>query len=70
MPEAIAWIPQSTVSIVINKIWMKIYELLPEVQILLQVHDSLPGQMPTHRVPELLPRIRELASIVIPYEDP
>lgn len=70
LPEAIAWIPQSTVSIVINKIWMKIYELLPEVQILLQVHDSLPGQMPTHRVPELLPRIRELASIVIPYEDP
>lgn len=26
MPEAVAWIPQSTVSIVINKIWMALYQ--------------------------------------------
>jgi DNA polymerase len=70
VPEAIAWGPQSTVSIVINKIWERIYRELPEVQILMQVHDSLPGQMPTHRVAELLPRIKDLAKVTVPYDDP
>ena len=53
IPEAIAWIPQSTVSIVINRIWSAIYNTLPEVQVLLQVHDSLAGQLPTGKVKEL-----------------
>lgn len=70
IPEAIAWIPQSTVSIVINKIWMQIYEQLPEVEVLLQVHDSLVGQFRTERKAELVPRILELAKITVPYEDP
>jgi DNA polymerase-1 len=70
IPEAIAWIPQSTVSIVINKIWKAIYDNLKEVQVLLQVHDSLCGQFPAHRASELLPRIIELAKIPVPYEDP
>src|ERR1700752_21439 len=70
IPEAIAWIPQSTVSIVINRIWTNIYQNLPEVQIAMQVHDSLPGQMPTPRVNELLPKLREQSQILIPYDDP
>lgn len=70
LAEAVAWIPQSTVSIVINKIWERIYRELPEVQILMQVHDSLPGQLPTARLLELLPRIQECAQITVPYEDP
>lgn len=71
LPEAIAWIPQSTVSIVINKIWMNLYEnLRDEVQVLMQVHDSLCGQFLTTRKEELLPRIREQGRILIPYEDP
>lgn len=70
LPEAIAWIPQSTVSIVINRIWQRIDAELPEVEVLMQVHDSLPGQMPTHRVAELLPKIREFSKIVVPYPDP
>jgi DNA polymerase len=68
--EAIGWIPQSHTSIVINKIWERIHREIPEVEILMQVHDSLPGQMPTARVAELLPRIRECAKVTIPYEDP
>lgn len=68
--EAIGWIPQSHTSIVINRIWERIHRELPEVEILMQVHDSLPGQMPTSRVAHLLPRIRELARVTIPYEDP
>ena len=65
IPEAIAWVPQSTVSIVINKIWMRIYEELPEVQVLLQVHDSLCGQFPSGRL-DLPMRIQECGKIVVP----
>jgi DNA polymerase I-like protein with 3'-5' exonuclease and polymerase domains len=68
--EAISWVPQSHTSIVINRIWERINREIPEVEILMQVHDSLPGQMPTSRVAELLPRIRECAKVTIPYEDP
>lgn len=70
LPEAVAWIPQSTVGIVINRIWLNLYRHLPEVQVLLQVHDSLAGQFPTHRHATVLPKMRDLSRIVIPYEDP
>lgn len=70
IPEAIAWIPQSTVSIVINRIWHRIYRELPDVQILMQVHDSLPGQFPTSRRDFWLSEIERLSSITIPYADP
>jgi DNA polymerase I-like protein with 3'-5' exonuclease and polymerase domains len=69
IPEAIAWVPQSTVSIVINKIWLKIYETLPEVQVLLQVHDSLCGQFDSS-IPSPIAKIKDAAKVVIPYEDP
>jgi uracil-DNA glycosylase len=68
--EAIAWGPQSTVSIVINKIWERIYRELPEVNVLMQVHDSLCLQMPAGRVSELLPKLKELAKVIVPYDDP
>lgn len=70
LPEALAWVPQSTVGIVINSIWLEFHAHLPEVQVLLQVHDSLAGQVPTHRLPTLLPKMRGLSKIVVPYEDP
>lgn len=70
LPEAIAWIPQSTVSIVINKIWMNIYEKLNEVEVLMQVHDSLCGQFLTSRKEALVPQIKDCGRITIPYEDP
>lgn len=70
LPEALAWIPQSTVAIVINKIWMNIWSALPEVQVLLQVHDSIAGQYPTHLDKELRPKIHEQCQITVPYDDP
>ncbi len=70
LPAAVAWIPQSTVGIVINRAWLAFYEQLPEVQVLLQVHDSLAGQFPTHRSAFLLPKMQECSRIVIPYDDP
>ena len=73
MPEAVAWIPQSTVSIVINRIWTNIYQafgsLDPDVQVLLQVHDSLGGNFRLD-VPGLPQRIQALGSIKVPYADP
>lgn len=65
--EALAWTPQSTVGILINKIAAAIDEQLPDVQLLLQVHDSLDGQYPTHLGPACRRQILEIAeSIEIP----
>jgi len=68
--QAVAWIPQSTVACLINRAWASIEDNMPEAEILIQVHDSLVGQVPTHRKHELLPRIAELATVPIPYPDP
>ena len=70
LPEALAWIPQSTVAIYINKIWHRFYTELPEVQVLLQVHDSLAGQFSTSESGGLLSRMRTLSNIPIPYPEP
>lgn len=65
--EAAAWIPQSTVACLINRAYLAIYEQLKDVQILLQVHDSLAGQYPTELHEALVPRIINLAEISLPY---
>jgi len=70
MPEAMAWIPQSTVSIVINKIWHNIYQNEKEIQVLLQVHDSLAGQFPAGRKDPCVQAILEQSKVVVPYDDP
>jgi uracil-DNA glycosylase len=69
LAEAVAWVPQSTVSNVINRIWWNIYEHVPEAHVLLQVHDSLAGQYPTSK-PEIAQKLLEEAKVIIPYEDP
>lgn len=68
--EAIAWVPQSTVAIYINKVWMNLYRDAPSIQILLQVHDSLVGQFPTYKSAECLALIDAAARVVVPYNDP
>jgi len=70
LPEALAWVPQSTVGILINKIWESFYTNIPEVQVLIQVHDSLAGQFPTHRAATLIPLMEKYSRIEIPYDDP
>lgn len=71
LPEALAWVPQSTVGLYINKIWDKWVSTVPEIEVLIQVHDSLVWQAPTSIFPRLVPELRALAStIVIPYDDP
>lgn len=70
LPEALAWIPQSTVAIAINKALLNIYKNLPQVQLLIQVHDSLVMQVPKRNWKQLLPLIKENMTIKIPYPDP
>lgn len=68
--EALAWGPQSTVALVINKIWKNIYDTAKEIQVLLQVHDNLSGQFPTYLKQQSIDKLKQLARVPIPYEDP
>lgn len=70
LPEALAWIPQSTVAIIIDEAYNRITATLPEVQVLLQVHDSLVGQCPIPLWKKVKPVLRELLQVVVPYPDP
>lgn len=68
--QAVAWIPQSSVGCLINRAYVNIDRNLPEVEVLLQVHDSLAGQFQTVYGDWALRRIVEEASVAIPYDDP
>lgn len=68
--EAIAWQPQSTVALYINRIWMNLHENCPSIWVLLQVHDSLVGQFPSHSEEKYLGQLKEQSQIVLPYDDP
>lgn len=70
-PEAVAWIPQSTIGLVINHALCNIDENLPNlVQLLLQVHDSLTMQARTSHLHEAVAKTREQSLIEIPYPEP
>lgn len=68
--EAVAWIPQSTVGCLINRGYMNIYENFRDAQVLLQVHDSLAGQFPTHLGDWAVRRIVEECQVPLPYPEP
>ncbi len=70
LPQALAWTPQSTVGCYINRIWVSIHDNVPDVTVLVQVHDSLMGQFPTTKREACLEAIQTHSRIVIPYEDP
>lgn len=67
--QAVAWIPQSTVACLINRAYVNIDRNLPEVEILLQVHDSLAGQYPAH-IGGIKERIIKESQIELPFETP
>lgn len=71
LPEALAWIPQSTVALVINRAWRNIESLEdPDIQVLLQVHDSLVYQVKKLTFRRKLEAIEECFKVVVPYDDP
>jgi len=66
--EAVAWKPQSSVAVWVNRILGRIDAANlagEEIFLLLQVHDSLDGQFPTVQTDYYLPRIKELATFDI-----
>lgn len=70
LPQALAWIPQSTVAILCFKGALAVRAQLPEVPILMNNHDSNIFQAPTPQLTVLLPQIHSLLHIPIPYPDP
>lgn len=70
LPEALAWVPQSTVGLVINRVWERIWNEVPEIQVIIQVHDSLGGQFRIDRRDYCIQQLKERTQIVIPYDDP
>lgn len=73
LPEALAWIPQSTVAIVINTGLNNAFadKLLSRYhEILIQVHDSVAGQYVTAQEAFVLPRLHQHFLVTIPYSDP
>lgn len=70
LPDALAWQPQSVVGRVINTAWQRIHAQAPFIQVLIQVHDSLVGQFPTHTTATSLQALKQLAQVTVPYADP
>lgn len=68
--EAVAWGPQSTVGILIDKGLLQIDETLPWCELLLQVHDSLFGQYPSYMGGEAERAIIDACTRELPYATP
>lgn len=71
LSEAIAWVPQSTVAIVINKIIVLLdRHFRSKLDLLLQVHDSTVFQYHPSLHPKILHEIYPYTQITVPYPDP
>jgi DNA polymerase-1 len=71
LPQALAWIPQSTVGITSVKGGTQLHATVPWVEILLQVHDSLVFQYPIARSTNKdLAIIKSALEVTCPYDDP
>ena len=70
LPEALAWIGQSTTAITINKALVQVEDRVPEIEVLLQVHDSLLMQCQSRRLQQLFPQLRLAFRVNVPYPDP
>lgn len=68
--QAAAWIPQSTIGILINRIGLAIHHNLPGVQLLLQVHDSLVGQYPAAQSEYYRAQLQRISLVPVPYSQP
>jgi len=68
--EAVAWIPQSTVALCTNFGMVNLEDNIPEVEILLQNHDSTVFQVPAEMCPGIFPELIKQTLIEVPYDDP
>jgi DNA polymerase I-like protein with 3'-5' exonuclease and polymerase domains len=65
--EAVAWLPQSTVACLINRAYDNLYENHKDIDVLMQVHDSLAGQFDTVLGDDAVRRIVKSSEIILPY---
>lgn len=70
LPQALAWVPQSTVANVTNEGLKKLHAMEPLVELLVQVHDSVVMQVNKDVLKATLPLIQEAMLVEIPYDDP
>lgn len=77
LPDAVAWIGQSTTACVTNRALVRVEnyhrgEFIRDLRIefLLQVHDELVFQYPIGYREEVLSKIEPLIHIKVPYDDP
>jgi DNA polymerase-1 len=71
LPQALAWVPQSTVALVINRALVEVdARLRDRVEPLMQVHDSLVMQIRKEHFPSVLPDLKACMEIEVPYPDP
>lgn len=71
--QAVADIPQSSVACLVNRIWAALEDNIPEedLQVLLQVHDSLVFQFPTAKKSKMVEKISQISnSVLVPYSEP
>jgi DNA polymerase I-like protein with 3'-5' exonuclease and polymerase domains len=71
LSEALAWIPQSTVAIIINKVWMNIEKLDPsDIYVTMQTHDSVNFEIYLPRLPSTALDLEKCFEVYVPYADP
>lgn len=70
LPQAVAWIPQSTVALVTFEAMLNLREDLGQTRLYAQVHDSVLFGIRTEYIRTELQRIRKLFTVPIPYTDP
>lgn len=71
--QAVADIPQSSVACLVNRIWAALEDNFDEseLQVLLQVHDSLVFQFPTAKKSEMMQKVMDIGnSVLVPYSEP
>lgn len=68
-PQALAWVPQSTVALLTYRGCKKLEETYDWIEIMMQVHDSLVFQS-TSRYEAFGNEIRDALTTPIPYPDP
>lgn len=69
LSEALAWVPQSTVGLHINRIWIQLDRLFASrgLEVLIQVHDSIAGQFPLRDESLLSEMEVEANKLLVPY---
>lgn len=65
--QGIAAVPQSTVGCLINRGFKNIFDNEPDIQVLLQVHDSLAGQYPIAMRDYAVKKVLDHCAIPLPY---